>query len=577
MLSARIVVAATWAIAVLPFAGNPSHAGAPLEIVSASYFGSGEDDDLQGATFAAGGTIYVVGNTGATVDNLPGGLKPKVFGTPDRAPKCGHGFVAHLSGDGKQMLQYADFACGNVLLTTVAVGRSGVYVAGYAAQPVDALLTGHPGFIRTWPLSEQVRQHEADLAAGKKDPIANRPGLGRYGAPCVLRLSPDLQTLVSGTYLEGWQQVWDKFRVMGHSKVRTAPLHEFFWQPTHLAVLASGDVIIGHDGGYFRLLTEQEQAESGGDAKRLEQLAFYDSGDWVSRLSPDLAERRWRTPVNTPKTNPETTRRLKGGWSIPHYGNPRTHRMRLDKNESIYLCGWSASFTSKEPYWSPYIWRLDPHDGKVTWKAYEYDPMSGSDNRMNGTVADTAVATLALEDDGNLLASLFADGGNTVIGMSPRADGSRFEGKIHGKDFGVHLVHWWGQVHRVDVATRKGVGGARIGPWGWVTDLASLPDRGVLAVGRYNGEFDFSDDAWQKASPVENPNAFLRVYDADFELRFSTSLHGVVPFEIGRGGKDLYLIAGRADSGLAVSKDSAGGGPHGKSDGYLMVLRFKDN
>ena len=134
--------------------------------------------------------------------------------------------------------------------------------------------------------------------------------------------------------------------------------------------------------------------------------------------------------------------------------------MRLDKKENIYLCGWSASFTSKEPYWCPYIWRLDPHDGTVTWKAYEYDPMSGGDNRMDGTVADTAVATLALEDDGNLLASLFSDGGNTVIGMSPRADGTRFEGTIQGKDFGVHLVHWWGQVQRVDVATRQGLGGA---------------------------------------------------------------------------------------------------------------------
>ena len=93
MLSVRIVVAATWTLAALWFAGYPSYAGSPLEIVSASYFGSGEDDDLQSATVAADGTIYIVGNTGATVEGLPGGLKPKVFGAPDQAPKCGHGFV----------------------------------------------------------------------------------------------------------------------------------------------------------------------------------------------------------------------------------------------------------------------------------------------------------------------------------------------------------------------------------------------------------------------------------------------------------------------------------------------------
>ena len=334
--------------------------------------------------------------------------------------------------------------------------------------------------------------------------------------------------------------------------------------------------MVGHDGGYFRQLTDQEKAAHAANPERLEQLAFYDAGDWVSRLSPDLSQRRWLTPISTPQTAPATTQRLKGGWSLPHYGNPRTHRMRLDKNENIYLCGWSASFTSCEPYWAPYIWRLAPGDGKIAWKAYEYDPMSGSDNRLNGNMADTAVATLAPEDDGNLLAGLFADGGNTVFNMSPKADYSPFEGKIHGQWFGVHLVHWWGEIQRVDVATRRGLGGARIGPWAWVTDLTPLPNRGVLAVGRYNGEFEFSGDAWQKASPLDNPNAFLRVYDADFELRFSTSIQGLVPFEIVRAGKNGYLLVGRVEKGLAPARNAAAGGPHGKSDGYLMVLRLRD-
>ena len=136
------------------------------------------------------------------------------------------------------------------------------------------------------------------------------------------------------------------------------------------------------------------------------------------------------------------------------------------------LCGWSASATSKEPWWSPYLYRLDSHSGKVVQKLYEYDPMSGGDNRMGGTVADTAMLTVAPEGNGNLLVALLADGGNSVMGFSPRGDGSRFETPVKGKGFTVKLVHWWGQVHRVDAAAGRGLGGAHVGPWGWVVDLA---------------------------------------------------------------------------------------------------------
>ena len=249
--------------------------------------------------------------------------------------------------------------------------------------------------------------------------------------------------------------------------------------------------------------------------------------------------------------------------------------MRLDKDERIYLCGWSASYTSAEPWWSPYLWRLDPSDGRVTWKAYEYDPMSGGGNRMGGTVADTAVATLALEDDGNLLTSLFADGGNTVLGWSPRADGSRFEGAIRGKEFGVKLVHWWGQIQRVDVATRQGLAGARVGPWGWTVDLASMPGKNVLAVGKYNDVFEWTADAWHKGSPIANPNAFLRCYSSDLDLLFSTSIPGLVPFELSRIGPDRYILVGRAEEGISPTKDALFGKSPGKTNGYLIILDWK--
>lgn len=560
---------------------SPLLAKPPLEVVTATYWGTAEDDDLQGVIAAPDGTLYVVGNTGDPVGELPGGLRPSRFGQTARKPTMGqgylwrgHGYVAHLSSDARRLLHYAEFPSGMVLLTTVAATGGAVYASGYAADSLEDLLKDLPGLIRQYPLRPEIEQLKADHAAGKVDKIAGRPGLGRYGAPCVLKLSPDLQKLEAGTYLEGWQQVWDKVRVTNLRKKIEGNWREFFWQPTALAPLKSGDLLVLHDGGYFRLPTEKDKELAAGNEKLAERLLFYDCCDHVSRLSPDLASRAWKKSIYTPPVDPKVAKEVKDGWTLPHYSSPRTHRMRLDRDESVFLCGWSASATSKEPWWSPYLYKLDPRSGEVIWKAYEYDPMSGGGNRMGGTVADTALTTVAPEDDGNLLVALLADGGNTVMGMSPLADGSRFEVPIKGKGFTVKLVHWWGQVHRVDGKTRCGLGGARIGPWGWAVDLAPLPGGQAMALGRCNGPFEVTDDAWAKESAAENPIAFLRVYSPDFDLRFGTLIPGIVPFEMARIAPNRYAITARAEQPGAPLKNALLDKSPGKSDGYLLILDF---
>jgi len=576
--------AGTW-LAVIGLAALAAHAAPPLEVVTASYFGTADEGDLQGAAVAPDGTIYIVGNTGAAAKDLPGGIQPatvravpvpgpKLFGGPAKEPKCGCGFVAQLAADGRKILRYAEFARGVVILTTVQVNQHGVYVGGYASEALGDVLKDVPGLIRQYPLANEIKQLEADNAAGKQDKIAGRPGLGRYGAPCILRFSADLQKLECGTYLEGWQQVWDKKRVAKPGKEMLGGFQEYYWQPTSIGLLRSGDVIVCHDGGYFRLLTDQDKELAKDNAKLLELLAFYDCCDYVSRLSPDLAQRTWKKPIYTPPVDPEVAKKVRSGWPLPHHSSPRTHRMRLDKDENIFLCGWSASYTSNEPWWSPYLWKLDPKTGEVAWKAYQYDPMSGGGNRMGGQVSDTAVLTVVPEDDGNLLTALLADGGNTVMGWSPKADGSKFETPTRGKGFGVKLVHWWGQVHRVDGKTLSGLGAARIGPWGWVVDMASMPGRNVVAVGRFNDKFDFTDDAWWRESTVENPNAFLRVFSPEFDLLFSTEIPGLVPFEISRLGPTRIILVGRSEKGASPVKDALFAKSAGQTGGYFMILQW---
>jgi hypothetical protein len=566
-------------------AGAAAAAEPPLKLLTASFWGTSEDDDMQGAAQAPDGTVYIVGNVGAAAKDLPGGVTPTVLGERAADPKCGRGFVAHLSGDLSKLLHYAELADGIAIFTTAQVSEHGVYVSGYASEGLEPLLAGKPGLLTNYPLAAEaklIKEGKILEATGQKDkdPIAGRPGLGRYGAPCVLRFASDLKAVTAGTYLEGWQQVWDKYRCKTIRPSSTFP-PDYFWQPTSLGLLKSGDIVVCHDGGYFRLLTEKDRQIAGDDADILKRLAFYDCCDWVSRLSPDLSNRAWRQPIYTPAVDAETAKRIKGGWPLPHYSSPRTHRMRLDRNENIYLCGWSASYTAKEPWWSPYVWRLNPADGKLVWKAYEYDPMSGSDNRMNGTVADTAIATLTIDGDGNLLTSLFADGGNTVIGWSPKAElGRRFEGQIRGPGLSVKLVHWWGTIHRVSAETREGMGGARFagnnkgtaGP-GWAVDLASMPGNQVLAVGRCNFEFPWSENAWHRGDPEENPTGFVRVYSPEFDLLFSTALPGVIPFEIVPLSNNRFLIVGQARNPTAPVAGALFNKSQGKADGFLYLVQ----
>src|ERR1043165_6823798 len=546
-------------------------ADTPLEIVTATFFGSAEGDDLQSVCAAPDGTIYIAGNIGTSRET-------KQFGTPAKNPHCGCGFVAHLSSDGKTILHQATFAPGAVILTTVLCSERGVYVGGYGSAALEDVLKNSAGLMKKYPLTDALKQHEADLDAGKKDKIAGRPGLGREGTPCVLKLSRDLAALDGGTYLEGWQQVWDKDRVAKLGKEIQGHFQEYYWQPTHLALLNDGDVIVCHDGGYFRMWTQKDRELAQGDDKLFDRFTFYDQCDYLSRLSPDLSQRRWTQKIITPPVDPAVAKHVKEGWPLPHYSNPRTQRMRLDKDEFVYLCGWSASATSKEPYWSPYLGKVAPKSGAPVWKRYEYDPMSGGGNRMGGQVSDTDVVSLTLDDEGNILASLMADGGNTVMEWSPTSNATQhtnFEAKQKGSGFGVKLVHWWGQIHRIDKDTQRGLGGARIGPWGWCVDMAPLPNKGVLAVGRYNADFKFTTDTWWTTGELKNPNAFLRVYSQDFDQLFSTAITGVVPFELTRISETRYAWVGRADDAIAPTKDALNPKHLGKTDGYLMILDFK--
>ena len=611
------------AMAEAPAAEGTEGPPPSLKLVAASFFGTAEDDDIQGACGGPDGTIYIAGNTGARMKKLPGRAKPTRIGEDAENPRCGHGFVAQLSADGQRVLKYAEFGQGMVSCTTVQANDNGVYVAGFATAALDPLLKDVPGLMREYPLRKEVALLESgkwpDAVGEAKDTIPeSRHGrLGRYGAPFVLRLSAKLDEVECGTYLEGWQQVWAKHRYPGN-KPRGAngfsgpgwPV-EYNWLPIHIRLLKSGDPVVCHDGGYYRLLTPEDEAfvektverliaeqwlpgnnnerqravEMSDAEKRVyyraklrKQLGFYNVPDYLSRLTSDLDGRAFRTDIYSPATNPEVAGKLRYGWNYSYYSNARTHRMQLDEDENIFLCGWSASYTSQEPWWSFYLWRMSSRTGELIWKVAEKDPMAGGGYRMFGSVADRGIGSLAVADN-RLYYNSYSDGGWPGAGA----------------------LHFSGSICRSDKATFRQTAKTRTGPCQWATDMHALPDEGLIVMGR--GQFlrNCTEHAWQQDEPPRSPAAWVSLYsgisEGNLQRGFHTAVQGVWPYELARLPGNRFVLCGASweelyqrilkedmtqevvsasNSGVAVVKKPMFDRQQGKRDGYFLLMEYAD-
>lgn len=518
----RHVVALMAALA--PALAGPHAAAAAPQLVSATFLGTAGDDRLEGVAIAADGSLYVAGNLAEPLRSLPGGAAaPAALGEAVPGWTYGCGFVARLSPDGRRLLAAVQFAPGVARFTTVEAGPQGVYVGGYGSVGLEPLLAPLGGL---FPKAHGFQQRDLATYCPTEHHSEPRrdPRNDQRGVPCVLRLSADLARLEAGTFLEGWQSTWHV----------PWPLGEDHGQPTGLAVLASGDLVVSHDGGYNRFPAPGENAG-------LEH--FYGVPDYVSRLSPDLKRRAWKLDIYTPHADPAKVtehcgratpywRPIGRPWTLDSLGNTRILRLRAGPGDALYIAGWSPTRTSQEPWWSSFLWKLGP-DGKVLWRAYNPDPMSGPGDRLGGQVSDAAVRSVAVDASGQVLASLIGDGGNNILRWDPR-DYTRPAPNLKGSVSGFRgRVLFWGGVVRLDGQTREVLGGNHLGgslpsegrrgggyQAAWAEDLAPLPGGRVLAVGRNTRGFATTPDAWY----ADTEGAFVRLYSPAFDVEFSTSV-----------------------------------------------------
>jgi len=538
------------AFALAIFAASAVDAAGP-RVIAAVRLGTAGHDNLEGVAIDGDGDVLVVGNAAGPLVGLPAGMPHRIGGAGGEGG-YGSAFIARLSAEG-DILAAAQLPAGVAKFTTVAVSEAGVYVGGYATAGLEPLVASLGGLGR-----EATTEGEGVRPAVPREHWTDDrfdPGRDVRGTPIVLRFTPDLRRIDAATFLEGWQSVWHVPR----------PLKEDRWQPTGLAILSDGSVVVSHDGGYV-LPT--------GPGEKPDATHFYRVPDRLSRLSADLRERHWVRTVYTPEVDPaKAAKHLGRPWDFPTVGNTRSLRLRTGADDRVQLAGWSPTRTSSEPWWSPFLFTYDAEGGRVG-RLYNPDPMSGGGDRMDGLVSDAAIRSVAVDGEGHLLVAGIGDGGNSVLRQDPRdyrRPAPNLRGAVWG--FGGRTL-FWGMVARVDAETGELLGGNHINgrvdaklTAAWPVDLASLPGGGVAVIGRHTRGFDTTEAAWH----ASDAGSFVRVYDADFGLAFSSSVPDADLVELAARGRRCVAVGAARSADTPTTAPAALDGL-GATDGYVLIF-----
>ena len=83
MNTKRLTVAPATVVLFAPAFTAVCIAEEPVKLITASFWGTGSDDSIQGAAAGPDGTLYIVGSAGAPLGELPGGVKSLTLGTAE--------------------------------------------------------------------------------------------------------------------------------------------------------------------------------------------------------------------------------------------------------------------------------------------------------------------------------------------------------------------------------------------------------------------------------------------------------------------------------------------------------------
>lgn len=411
---------------------------------------------------------------------------------------------------------------GELIITDLMAGPEAVlYVAGYGSPALAERLQS-AGLGADHLQQPDFSWHGRSLACPPEHHAEPRrdPRVDQAGVPVVLRLDRTSGEITHAVWLEGRQSAW----------YVPERIRETWFQPVLLAATDAGAVLVAHDGGYLG-------PPRGGPA----WAAFYTANDWVSLLSPDLADRYWRHEIRYPEVDPAVINatqhasmhyQLNGqqpdlNWDLDTFSQPRTTALKVH-GAHVYLAGWAPTRTSEEPWWCPYVLRLDVADGQRSpWRAWTAPPTLSPDGRLGGQVSDAAIAWLLPDHaSDDLWVGTIGDGGNSVLRRAP-ADytdrdsvAERWRGDL---SFMRGRTLFWGGLARITttepqpaLVSARSLGyhdddarGRRTYQDGWISAAAWWGER-LVVVGRGVPGWSDATQAQRRAS-----DAFVSVLDAN--------------------------------------------------------------
>jgi hypothetical protein len=279
--------------------------------------------------------------------------------------------------------------------------------------------------------------------------------------------------------------------------------------------------VLVEDAGVYLLRPGRSRPDRRCAARGVEDFGVDADGEIVVLANAQMArfDRTWQ--------------RRKWAVSWHTYGNNVPGGMAVcPKTGVAVVVGYGMTHTGREPWKDPYAYGFS-RGGKQLWKLWDPDPRKqvAASHGGNGLMADTTGKVARAWGDGQILLSLYADGGNSVCTRSPADPDQPIGPEVYEGVFQAGPGHGFKGASKTSVAFRADAATGKLerGTWmcAWISpqranglgieDAAADETGRVYLVGGSASGCP-TKDPWFHDTTGYQGGGFLGILDADFRM-----------------------------------------------------------